>query len=72
MFFYILHLYILKFLYLIAVANFGLNQGSYFGFDNMLQIWLVTIILAFILYFPTKWYANLKQRRKDLTWLKYL
>lgn len=72
MFFYILHLYVLKFLYLIAVDNFGLNQGSYFGFDSMWQIWLLTIILAFILYFPTKWYANLKQRRKDLTWLKYL
>lgn len=72
MFFYILHLYILKFLYLICVANFGLNQGSYFGFNNMWQIWLVTIILVFILYFPTRWYANLKQRRRDLKWLKYL
>ena len=72
MFFYILHLYILKFLYLSSVALFGLNKGKYFGFDSMWQIWLVTIILVFILYFPTRWYANLKQRRRDLKWLKYL
>ncbi|RBQ32538.1 hypothetical protein CRU92_02170 [Arcobacter sp. FW59] len=72
MFFYIMHLYVLKFSYLSAVAIYGLNKGNYFGFDNMWQIWLLTIILTVVLYYPTKWYANLKQRRRDLTWLKYL
>jgi hypothetical protein len=40
MFFYLLHLYTLKVLYLIGVALFGLNQGSYFGFSSVAAIWL--------------------------------
>ncbi|WP_323588549.1 DUF1624 domain-containing protein [Aliarcobacter butzleri] len=72
MFFYLLHLYFLKFLYLSAVAIYGLNQGQYFGLSQTWQMPLLSIIFAFILYFPTKWYANLKQKRRDIKWLKYL
>jgi hypothetical protein len=31
-----------------------------------------SVVLAVILFFPTRWYANLKQRRRDIAWLKYL
>ncbi|MCT7551692.1 heparan-alpha-glucosaminide N-acetyltransferase domain-containing protein [Aliarcobacter butzleri] len=72
MFFYLIHLYFLKFLYLTAVAIYGLNQGQYFGLSQTWQMPLLSIIFAFILYFPTKWYANLKQKRRDIKWLKYL
>jgi len=64
--------YFLKFLYLSAVAIYGLNQGQYFGLSQTWQMPLLSIIFAFILYFPTKWYANLKQKRRDIKWLKYL
>ncbi|MCO7628496.1 DUF1624 domain-containing protein [Pseudomonas fluorescens] len=72
MFFYLLHLYVLKVLYVIAVALFGLNQGSYFGFDSVPTIWLVSLLLALTLYPAVRWFSALKSRRRDIGWLKYL
>ncbi|MCR4542275.1 DUF1624 domain-containing protein [Pseudomonas sp. 18.1.10] len=72
MFFYLLHLYVLKVLYVACVALFGLNQGSYFGADGMGAIWLVALLLPLVLYPPVRWFADLKARRRDLAWLKYL
>jgi uncharacterized membrane protein len=72
MFFYLLHLYVLKAMYLIALAIWGANQGDYYGFDGLSGIWLSSVVLAVILFFPTRWYASLKQRRRDIAWLKYL
>ncbi|MGE8058854.1 DUF1624 domain-containing protein [Pseudomonas sp. NPDC089547] len=71
MFFYLLHLYVLKLLYLASVALFGLNQGDYFGFDSIASVWLGALLLAFSLYLPVRWFARLKARRRDITWLKY-
>ncbi|MBK3468496.1 DUF1624 domain-containing protein [Pseudomonas sp. MF6776] len=72
MFFYLLHLYALKVLYLIAVALFGLNQGNWFGFSSIGAVWLTAVLLAIVLYPPVKAFAALKARRRDLAWLKYL
>jgi len=72
MFFYLLHLYVLKILYVVCVALFGLNHGNYFGFDGMGAIWLVALLLPLALYAPVHWFAGLKARRRDLAWLKYL
>lgn len=72
MFFYLLHLYVLKVLYVIAVALFGLNQGSYFGFDSVPTIWLASLLLALTLYPAVRWFSVLKSRRRDIAWLKYL
>ena len=72
MFFYLLHLYVLKVLYLLSVALFGLNQGSYFGFEGMVAVWLTAVLLAAALYLPVRWFAGLKARRRDISWLKYL
>ena len=71
MFFYLLHLYVLKVLYLASVALFGLNQGSYFGFDGIGAVWLTAVVMAIALYWPVRWFAGLKARRRDITWLKY-
>ena len=71
MFFYLLHLYVLKVLYLASVALFGLNQGSYFGFEGIGAVWLTAALLATALYLPVRWFAGLKARRRDITWLKY-
>jgi hypothetical protein len=30
------------------------------------------VILGVLLFFPTRWFANLKQRRRDIAILKYL
>ncbi len=72
MFFYLLHLYVLKILYLIAVAIWGTNQGKYFGFDHMWGVWLTSVALAVLLFPAVRWFAALKARRRDISWLKYL
>lgn len=71
MFFYIVHLLVLKALYLSAVQIWGLNQGRYFGFDSLTGIWLAASLLCVALYLPTRAFAQLKQRRRDIAWLKY-
>ncbi|MBS7415193.1 DUF1624 domain-containing protein [Pseudomonas syringae] len=71
MFFYLLHLYVLKILYLIALAIWGTNQGTYFGFDHMWGVWLTSVVLAVLLFPAVRWFAALKARRRDISWLKY-
>jgi len=71
MFLYLLHLYVLKLLYLACVALFGPNHGSHFGFDGVAAVWCVALLLAAALYRPVHAFARLKQRRRDLRWLKY-
>ncbi|GKT00324.1 DUF1624 domain-containing protein [Acidovorax sp. SUPP3434] len=72
MFFYLLHLYVLKLLYLAAVAVWGKTQGAYFGFDAMWAVWLCTAVLAVALYPAVKAFGAFKARRRDIAWLKYL
>ncbi len=72
MFFYLLHLYVLRVLYLIALALRGPNQGAVYGFDHLAGIWALYAALLALLYLPTCRFAELKQRRRDLAWLKYL
>ena len=69
MFFYLLHLYALKLLYIMAVALFGLNQGAWFGFDSVASVWLVAAVMAVALYRPVNWFAELKARRRDIALL---
>ncbi|MGJ7502883.1 DUF1624 domain-containing protein [Variovorax sp. ZT5P49] len=72
MFFYVLHLYVLKFLYLGAEAIWGPNKGKLFGFDAVWMVWLAAAVLAFALYPAVRAFAALKARRRDIAWLKYL
>lgn len=72
MFFYIVHLYVIKVLYWSAVAVFGLNHGAYFGFESVATIWLAAAVLVLAVYFPTRSFAAFKQRRRDLWWPRYL
>lgn len=72
MFFYLLHLYLLRVLYLSARAIWGTNHGEVFGVDSLGWVWAWYLALIVPLYFPTRWYSNLKKRRKDIWWLKYL
>ncbi|EHK66793.1 DUF1624 domain-containing protein [Achromobacter arsenitoxydans] len=72
MFFYLLHLYVLKALYLAGEGVWGLNQGKYFGVDGMASVWLISALLAAALYLPVRWFGRLKASRRDIAWLKYL
>lgn len=71
MFFYLLHLYALKLIYLIVLHTAGPNMGTYYGFEQLSSIWLCSALLSIALFFPTAWFARLKQRRRDITWLRY-
>jgi hypothetical protein len=70
MFFYLLHLYTLMILYKIALAVFGLNHGTRFGADHVYWIWICAAVLAFVLYFPCRAFANYKRRSKR-AWVRY-
>lgn len=72
MFFYIVHLYVLKGIYNVALMLYGPVKGTVFGVDHLSTVWLWVAILIPVLYFPTRWFARLKQRRRDIWWLKYL
>ena len=69
--FYLLHLYTLRLLYLAALALWGPSQGKVYGFESLGSVWLLAAVLIVLLYPPTRWFAGLKRRRPDLTWLKY-
>lgn len=72
MFFYVLHLYVLKLLYLGAEAIWGVNKGKVFGFDAMWMVWPCALALAVALYPAVRAFAAFKARRRDIAWLKYL
>ncbi|MFX1726123.1 DUF1624 domain-containing protein [Stenotrophomonas sp. AS1] len=72
MFFYLLHLYVLKLLYVLAEARWGQTHGSYFAVDLVASLWVITAVLAVALYWPTRAFARFKARRRDLAWLRYL
>lgn len=72
MFFYVLHLYVLKGLYLAAEGLWGRNHGAYFGFDGVWALWLCAALLAAALYPPVRAFAAFKARRRDIACLKYL
>lgn len=72
MFFYLLHLYVLKLLYVLAEARWGHTHGAYFAVDHVASLWLITALLALALYWPTRAFARFKARRRDLVWLRYL
>lgn len=64
MFFYLLHLYVLLLIYTIAQALVGNTHGDGFGVDAVWQLWLIALVLAFLLYPATRWFARYKQRSR--------
>jgi uncharacterized membrane protein len=82
MFYYLLHLYLIHILAIVIAVLFRqpvawLFHGAVFGntpeeyghgLPFVYLMWLTTVV---VLYFPCRWWAGLKQRRKDW-WLSYL
>lgn len=71
MFFYLLHIYVLRLLYLGAVALWGTNHGDLFGFDSVATLVAISVALTLLLQPPTAAFARLKARRRDIAWLRY-
>jgi uncharacterized membrane protein len=82
MFYYLLHLYLIHVLAIVVAVLFRqpvawLFHGAVFGntpeeyghgLPFVYLMWITTVV---ILYLPCRWWAGLKQRRKDW-WLSYL
>ena len=71
MFYYILHLAVLKILYVIAYSIIGPTDGKYLSFPSVGYIWLAFVVLTVLLYFPTRWFSKFKQSNRHIAWLKY-
>lgn len=71
MFFYVLHLVVLRLLYHGAYFVWGPTHGTVFGVDSLVTVWVWYLALLAPLYFPTAWFSRLKARRRDIAWLKY-
>lgn len=72
MFFYIVHLFVLKALYMLAVEIWGTNYGTYFGVNNVLTLWIIAIILSILLYPLMLKFSEFKHNNKQIKFLKYL
>ena len=72
MFFYIVHLFVLKLLYVGAVSLWGSNHGEYFGVAQVSTLWWIAIALSIGLYPLMRWFARFKHQNKQIQWLKYL
>jgi uncharacterized membrane protein len=72
MFFYLLHLTVLRLLYHGAFGTWGATQGAVFGVADYawVLVWYAGLIVP--LYLPTAWFSRLKASRPDIAWLKYL
>jgi uncharacterized membrane protein len=82
MLFYVLHLYLIHWLAILVAVLLRqptrwLFHGAIFsdtppGYGHGLPfVYLMWLVVVAILYFPCRWFAGLKQRRKDW-WLSYL
>ena len=71
MFFYIVHLYVLKGLYLIAVEVFGKNYGDYYGVSSVAMLWLISLVLCIGLYPLMVKFSYFKHKNKHISLLKY-
>jgi uncharacterized membrane protein len=70
MFFYLFHLYFLLALQKILVATVGANHGDRFGIDVYWPVWLISVALLPVLYFPCRAFA-LYKRTTDKAWVRY-
>lgn len=77
MFFYILHLYALLVLYMLAYQIWGPNtvygasQQGYLAFAYIWQVWIFAFGLILLLYWPCKKFGEFK-RATHMKWVKYL
>ena len=70
MFFYIVHLYLLLVIYEVVLSIWGPNYGDFYSFPDYWWVWVASIVLTLVLYYPTKMFAAFKHST-DKTWVKY-
>ncbi len=71
MFFYVLHLYVLKAIYLVLLHTYGANKGSYYGVDYPYQIIVWVAVLIPPLWWTTLKFVKFKRSHRDWRVLRY-
>lgn len=78
-FFYIVHFFLI---HILAVVWFGLTAGAW-NYDvytaatfpdvepSLLRVYIATIIIVALLYWPCRWFSAYKVRHRDWSWLSY-
>ena len=62
MFFYIVHLYTLLIVHGVLLITVVTQKGETFKLNAVYQLWLISIALAVLLYFPTQHFSSYKRR----------
>ena len=70
MFFYIFHLYVLLALQLLMLELAGANYGGRWELDHYWPVWLISVALLPVFYYPTRAFARYKRTSKQ-AWVKY-
>lgn len=70
MFYYLLHLYVLLAIQLLLVATVGPTHGERFGIDEFWPVWVISVALLPVLYYPCRAFARFK-RTTDQAWARY-
>lgn len=71
LFFYLIHLWTLKLLYILAVQGWGLNQGAYFGVSYVWELWFIAAVLALLFYPVVRLFSEFKTHHRGTCWLTY-
>lgn len=71
MFFYLIHLYALKLLYLLCTVIWQSETGTLLHVDQVSTLWLIAALLALGLYPAVAWFSRVKQRNPQMHWLRY-
>ncbi|KSB87624.1 hypothetical protein AS593_21830 [Caulobacter vibrioides] len=71
LFFYLIHLYALHLLQLLAVAVLGANQGEVWSLPGVASIWLLAALVAVPCWYACRWFGPVKRASRQ-PWMKYL
>ncbi|NML05617.1 heparan-alpha-glucosaminide N-acetyltransferase domain-containing protein [Sphingomonas sp. G-3-2-10] len=71
LFFYLLHLYLLHALNLMANAIWGAEETQFFSLPDVTLLWLVAAALAVPCWFACRWFAA-RKRASGAWWMRYL
>ena len=81
LFFFVTHLYVIRLLALVAAAARELlpaylfvpgDQGPRAFTFELPWVYLWFVIVIIVMYFPCRWFADIKARHKNTRWLSYL
>ncbi len=62
LFFYVIHIYLLNILNTTFKFFLGPNQGNHLSVPNVISLWIISILVAFPMYYACRWYGEVKRK----------